>query len=156
MKDTLNVGEKTLSADGNAYTWKKLTLSYVVDPHFINAKNPGKQGSADTYGAFGSLKGNTDGSFKCKAEQTFNVGKDVKLKLSKMQYRAFGNTNSADFTSKDVLECDADTNNNDSGTDNSKLGIVLGCVFGGLAVIILTAGGIWYYRKRKSRSYEHL
>ena len=58
----------------------------------------GTQQSAEAYGAFGNLKVDMDRSFKCKAKEDFSLDKGVLLKLSDLQYRAFGKTGSSDFT----------------------------------------------------------
>ncbi|XP_060593831.1 uncharacterized protein LOC132748278 isoform X2 [Ruditapes philippinarum] len=145
----LEVGDR-LEGDGNTYTWNKLNLSYTVDSHFPEAENPESKESVTTSGAIANLKVNTDGSFKCNAEEDINVDKDTRMKLSDLQYRAFGKTGTSDFTNNDVTECAADhhpSGGGGGGDGNGKLGIILGCVFGGLAVIILVVGAVRYRRK---------
>ncbi|XP_060602818.1 location of vulva defective 1-like [Ruditapes philippinarum] len=139
-----------LEGSGNTYTWNKLNLSYTIDSHFPEADKPGSKESVTTSGAIANLKVNTDGSFKCNAEEDINVDKDTHMKLSDLQYRAFGKTGTSDFTNNDVTECAADHHPSGGGGGDGgdgKLGIILGCVFGGLAVIILVVGGVRYRRK---------
>lgn len=148
------VSRQTNSA-GSAYSWKRVKLSYMVDGHFEDAKDEGKNITIET--DIDTYKADIMGSYKCRVEQSLNIGKenDVKMVFSKMQYRAFGTTASSNFPSNDVTECDAD-DKKDKGVDNKTLTIVLVCVFGGLAIIILVVGVIWYQRKRRRHSYDHL
>jgi hypothetical protein len=54
------------------------------------------------------------------------------------------------FFVTDVTECAADhhpSGGGGGGDGDGKLGIILGCVFGGLAVIILVVGAVRYRKK---------
>ncbi|XP_053404853.1 uncharacterized protein LOC123555154 [Mercenaria mercenaria] len=71
---------KALSKSSD-YSWQAVTLTYVVDSHFPNAKNQGMKVKAVADGTFGKFKANTDGSYMCNAEQDIEFGKDKKMKM---------------------------------------------------------------------------
>ncbi|XP_060602823.1 uncharacterized protein LOC132755903 [Ruditapes philippinarum] len=141
---------KVLS-DTADYSWQYASVTYQVDDHFPGAKNAGDIITATAEDTVGKFAAGVDGSYKCNAKQDleFEKNKNMKMDLSKMQYRAFGKTNSTDFSGAGVSKCPADDHNGGGGSGQKTLRISIACAFAGLVFIVFVACGISRYRKRK-------
>lgn len=150
--DVNQTDDSLLMADENVnYSWRELTLVYVMDDHFPDAIDAGESKNVKAVNQH-LFDANTQGSYKCKESQNFDIEKNVTLAVSDFQYRAFGTTDSEAYPDSGVNECPADKKKDDDDDTGKIVGIVVGSVVGGL--IIITIIGCLIQRARKRGSYE--
>ncbi|KAL4219768.1 membrane glycoprotein 2 [Mactra antiquata] len=135
-------------SDDNDFSWQEISLTYVVDEQFPNARNPGENNTVVQIDTFGQFKANLDGSYKCNTKQSIQLQTNIKLDVSDLQYRAFGTSSDPGFSSDNVSECAADKKDD---SNDRTLAIILGAGFGGLAVLIILAGVVYRCKQKKYR-----
>ncbi|WAR27939.1 hypothetical protein MAR_013643 [Mya arenaria] len=143
------------------YSWERVSLEYVLDDHFVKPKGKGDNMTVKNELTFDTFKTDTLGSFACDSEETLNLG-EVDFFISKLQYRGFGQTNSTDFSKKDVKRCPQDLPNTTAKPvtttkkpSHNKAGTIVGAVIGTLLALVLVVGGVMYYRKKKQQRESH-